>query len=58
MSSFVELLKQNKCICKKSKDPILLSDCMGFKCPQWKSCMKKSNNLFSKERGDKSKNHK
>lgn len=47
--SLVELLKQNKCPCKKKNKDIDIKDCDGPSCSQHKSCMKKTNTMFEKE---------
>lgn len=46
----ITLLKKNKCPCKKKGgESIKIKDCTGFQCAQWKSCSKKTNNMFEKE---------
>lgn len=49
MISYTDLLKQNKCFCKKKQKNIHLGECQLFDCPQWKSCMRFTNKNIARE---------
>lgn len=49
MTSYLELLKDNKCFCYKKQKVIKLIDCSIADCHREKSCRKATNNKIDKE---------
>lgn len=49
MTSYLELLKDNKCFCYKKQKVIKLVDCSIADCHREKSCRKATNNKIDKE---------
>lgn len=49
MTSYLELLKKNKCFCLKKQKVIKLSECTIADCHREKSCRKSTNNKIDKE---------
>ena len=49
MTSYLELLKENKCFCYKRQKVIKLSECTIADCHREKGCRKSTNNKIDKE---------
>ena len=49
MTSYLKLLKENKCFCYKKQKVIKLVDCNIADCHRGKSCRKATNNKIDKE---------
>ena len=49
MTSYLELLKENKCFCYKKQKVIKLSECTIADCHREKGCRKSTNNKIDKE---------
>lgn len=55
MTSYLNLLKENKCFCYKKQKVISLTDCNIADCHREKSCRKATNNKIDKEIKDERK---
>lgn len=49
MTSYLNLLKENKCFCSKKQKVIALAQCDVATCHREKSCRKATNNKIDKE---------
>lgn len=49
MTSYLELLKENKCFCLKKQEVIKLSECSLVDCHREKGCRKSTNTKIDKE---------
>lgn len=55
MTSYLNLLKKNKCFCYKKQKVISLTDCNIADCHREKGCRKATNNKIDKEIKDERK---